>query len=77
LIYNIAYATAKARPRRAGVDRRHRVAIRSIDVMVCTGERGLSGAFNSSIVRARDDRAFSLRNQGQEVKFFCVGTQGI
>ncbi|MFZ2157723.1 MAG: F0F1 ATP synthase subunit gamma [Bradyrhizobium sp.] len=44
--------------------------------LVCTGERGLSGAFNSSIVRLARDRALALMNQGKEVKFFCVGRKG-
>ena len=45
-------------------------------LLVCTGERGLSGAFNSSIVRLARERALSLMNQGKEVKFFCVGRKG-
>ena len=45
-------------------------------LLVCTGERGLSGAFNSSIVRLARERALSLINQGKEVKFFCVGRKG-
>ncbi len=45
-------------------------------LLVCTGERGLSGAFNSSIVRLARDRALSLMNQGKEVKLFCVGRKG-
>src|SRR5207237_10161554 len=45
-------------------------------LLVCTGERGLSGAFNSSIVRLARERALSLINQGTEVKFFCVGRKG-
>ena len=45
-------------------------------MLVCTGERGLSGAFNSSIVRLARERAQSLMNQGKEVKFFCVGRKG-
>ena len=44
--------------------------------LVCTGERGLSGAFNSSIVRLARERALALMNQGKEVKFFCVGKKG-
>jgi F-type H+-transporting ATPase subunit gamma len=44
--------------------------------LVCTGERGLSGAFNSSIVRLARERALTLMNQGKEVKFFCVGRKG-
>jgi F-type H+-transporting ATPase subunit gamma len=45
-------------------------------LLVCTGERGLSGAFNSSIVRLARERAQSLIGQGKEVKFFCVGRKG-
>src|SRR6267143_6532341 len=45
-------------------------------LLVCTGERGLCGAFNSSIVRLARERALSLMNQGKEVKFFCVGRKG-
>ncbi|MDQ8729538.1 F0F1 ATP synthase subunit gamma [Bradyrhizobium sp. LHD-71] len=45
-------------------------------LLVCTGERGLSGAFNSSIVRLARDRALKLMSEGKEVKFFCVGRKG-
>ena len=45
-------------------------------LLVCTGERGLSGAFNSAIVRLARERAQSLLAQGKEVKFFCVGRKG-
>jgi F-type H+-transporting ATPase subunit gamma len=45
-------------------------------LLVCTGERGLSGAFNSSIVRLARERAQTLIGQGKEVKFFCVGRKG-
>jgi F-type H+-transporting ATPase subunit gamma len=45
-------------------------------LLVCTGERGLCGAFNSAIVRLARDHALNLVNQGKEVKFFCVGRKG-
>ncbi len=45
-------------------------------LLVCTGERGLSGAFNSSIVRLARERAQSLIGQGKEIKIFCVGRKG-
>src|ERR1700761_1845580 len=45
-------------------------------LLVCTGERGLSGPFNSSIVRLAREHALSLMNQGKEVKIFCVGRKG-
>ena len=46
-------------------------------LLVCTGERGLSGAFNSSIVRLAREHANTLISQGKEVKFFCVGRKGL
>ena len=45
-------------------------------LLVCTGERGLSGPFNSAIVRLARERALALMNEGKEVKFFCVGRKG-
>jgi F-type H+-transporting ATPase subunit gamma len=45
-------------------------------LLVCTGERGLCGAFNSAIVRLAREHAIALMNQGKEVKFFCVGRKG-
>src|ERR1700732_1682772 len=45
-------------------------------LVVCTAERGLCGAFNSSIVRLARERAISLAGQGKEVKFLCVGRKG-
>jgi F-type H+-transporting ATPase subunit gamma len=45
-------------------------------LLVCTGERGLCGAFNSAIVRLARERALALTAQGKEVKFFCVGRKG-
>ncbi|WP_028348511.1 F0F1 ATP synthase subunit gamma [Bradyrhizobium murdochi] len=45
-------------------------------LLVCTGERGLCGAFNSAIVRLVRERALSLMGQGKDVKIFCVGRKG-
>jgi len=45
-------------------------------LLVCTAERGLCGAFNSSIVRLAKERAASLAGEGKQVKFFCVGRKG-
>ncbi|GAC1334512.1 MAG: F0F1 ATP synthase subunit gamma [Beijerinckiaceae bacterium] len=45
-------------------------------LVVCTGERGLSGAFNTSIVRLAREHALSLMGQGKTVKFLCVGKKG-
>jgi len=45
-------------------------------LLVCTGERGLCGAFNTSIVRFARERALALTAQGKDVAFFCVGRKG-
>ena len=45
-------------------------------LLVCTGERGLCGAFNTSIVRLARDRATALAAQGKTVKILCVGKKG-
>jgi F-type H+-transporting ATPase subunit gamma len=45
-------------------------------LLVCTGERGLCGPFNTSIVRLARDRANSLLAEGKDVKIFCVGRKG-
>src|SRR5260370_9430744 len=42
-------------------------------LLVCTGERGLCGPFNSAIVRLARERASSLLAEGKDVKFLCVG----
>ncbi|HUB64954.1 MAG TPA: F0F1 ATP synthase subunit gamma [Methylocella sp.] len=45
-------------------------------LVVCTAERGLCGAFNSSIARLARDAALSLTAQGKTVKILCVGKKG-
>ena len=45
-------------------------------LVVCTAERGLCGAFNSSITRLAREAAFSLQAQGKTVKILCVGKKG-
>jgi F-type H+-transporting ATPase subunit gamma len=45
-------------------------------LVVCTAERGLCGAFNSSIVRLAREQALRLMRDGKEVKFLCVGKKG-
>lgn len=45
-------------------------------LLVCTSERGLCGAFNSSIVRLAREHINTLQSQGKTVKIFCVGRKG-
>ena len=45
-------------------------------LVVCTGERGLCGAFNTAIVRLARERANALAAEGKTVKILCVGKKG-
>ena len=45
-------------------------------LVVCTAERGLCGAFNSSIVRLARERINALIAAGKTVKILCVGRKG-
>lgn len=45
-------------------------------LLVCSAERGLCGAFNSSIARLARDKANALKAEGKTVKIICVGKKG-
>ena len=45
-------------------------------VVVATSDRGLCGAFNSSIVRGARQRIRQLQNDGKTIKILCVGRKG-
>ena len=74
VLANIAGHRRRARPAPAllagtGSDEVHLL-------VVCTAERGLCGAFNSSIVRLAREHANCADGQGKTVKIFCVGKKG-
>jgi len=45
-------------------------------LVVCTAERGLCGAFNSSIARLAREHTLRLQREGKTVKILCVGKKG-
>jgi F-type H+-transporting ATPase subunit gamma len=45
-------------------------------LVVCTAERGLCGAFNSSIARLAREHANRLLAEGRTIKIICVGKKG-
>jgi F-type H+-transporting ATPase subunit gamma len=45
-------------------------------LVVCTAERGLCGAFNSSIARLAREHANRLMSEGRTVRIICVGKKG-
>ena len=46
-------------------------------LVVCTADRGLCGAFNSSIVRLAKEHIRRLQSEGKTVKIVCVGRKGL
>lgn len=45
-------------------------------LVVATAERGLAGAFNSSIARLARERALALIAEGKDVRILCIGRKG-
>ncbi len=45
-------------------------------LVVCTADRGLCGAFNSSIARLAREHTNRLTRDGKDVKILCVGRKG-
>ena len=69
---NLAGASVGQAPRLlagSGADQTHLL-------VVCTGERGLCGGFNTSIVRLAREKANTLAAAGKTVKILCVGKKG-
>src|SRR5882724_3886694 len=64
-----ALDSAPALLRGTGADKVHLL-------IVCTAERGLCGAFNSSIVRLAREHINRLTGEGKTVKILCVGRKG-
>jgi F-type H+-transporting ATPase subunit gamma len=53
-----------------------RETVRSVGILLVTGDRGLAGAFNTNIVRAGGQLRRELRSDGIESTFYVVGRRG-
>jgi F-type H+-transporting ATPase subunit gamma len=51
--------------------------VRTVGLMLVTGDRGLAGAFNSQIIRAGVRAASEERAEGREVAFYASGRRGV
>jgi F-type H+-transporting ATPase subunit gamma len=51
--------------------------VRTVGILLITGDRGLAGPFNSQIVRAGNRRAAELRAEGKEILWYAVGRRGV
>jgi len=45
-------------------------------LVLVTSNRGLSGGFNSSLVRLAEKHINELQKDGKEVKIYCIGRKG-
>ncbi len=51
--------------------------VRTVGLLLITGDRGLAGPFNSQILRAGSARMRELRADGKEVLWYAVGRRGV
>jgi F-type H+-transporting ATPase subunit gamma len=51
--------------------------VRTVGLLLITGDRGLAGPFNSQILRAGNARMRELRADGKDVLWYAVGRRGI
>src|ERR671915_196862 len=52
-------------------------SVRTVGVLLVTGDRGLAGPFNSQIIRAGNRRAAELRSDGKQVLWYVSGRRGL
>jgi F-type H+-transporting ATPase subunit gamma len=51
--------------------------VKTVGILIITGDRGLAGPFNSQILRAGNARLRELRADGKEVLWYAVGRRGV
>ena len=49
--------------------------IKTVGILVVSGNRGLCGAFNSKVIKMAEDRCKQLKEQGVNAKLLFVGTK--
>jgi F-type H+-transporting ATPase subunit gamma len=54
-----------------------RVEIRNVDFIVITADRGLCGAFNSTIIKHVEKRIEELKSKGVNVNLHLIGRKGV
>merc|ERR1719199_2303871 len=47
--------------------------VKSVMLLVCTGDRGLCGGFNNFVIKKAEERVAELEKMGIAVKLVCVG----
>jgi F-type H+-transporting ATPase subunit gamma len=54
-----------------------REEVKTVGILLVTGDRGLAGAFNSQILRAGVRRGRELEREGKQVVFYGAGRRGV
>jgi F-type H+-transporting ATPase subunit gamma len=52
-------------------------SVKTVGLLLVTGDRGLAGPFNSQIIRAGNRRAAELRADGKQVLWYVSGRRGL
>merc|ERR1719409_2062322 len=50
--------------------------VKTVLLLVCTGDRGLCGGYNSFIIRKTEARVAELEAMGVKCKLVCIGKKG-
>src|SRR6476646_2489050 len=51
--------------------------VRTVGLLVISGDRGLCGAYNSNVIRRAENRAKELKAEGLDYKFVIVGRKAL
>ena len=51
--------------------------VKTVGILLITGDRGLAGPFNSQIIRAGNRRLRELEDDGKQVLWYAVGRRGV
>ncbi|NEP11533.1 MAG: F0F1 ATP synthase subunit gamma [Symploca sp. SIO1A3] len=51
--------------------------VKSVGLLVITGDRGLCGAYNTNVIRRAENRAKELKKEGRDYKYILVGRKAI
>ncbi len=54
-----------------------REEVKSVGLLLITGDRGLAGSFNSQIIRAGNRRARELEGEGKSIRWYAIGRRGV
>jgi F-type H+-transporting ATPase subunit gamma len=51
--------------------------VRTVGLLVISGDRGLCGAYNTNVIRRAENRAKELQNEGVDYKYVIVGRKAL